>query len=67
MVGIGVAAAWPWRDFEDMPHIQGKRRSPSKRVGGEKSHLESNPIPTRDTQRAQTYLLHTRIQRPHRD
>ena len=30
------------------------RRSPSKMVGGAKSHLESNPIPTRDARRAQT-------------
>ena len=29
-------------------------------------HLESNPIPTRDTQRAQM-KLHTRTQRPHTD
>ena len=35
-------------------HIQGQRRSSSKMVGGAKSHLESNPIPTRDIQRAQT-------------
>ena len=41
--------------------------SPSKIVGGVKSHLESNPIPPRDTQRAQTNLVPTRTQRPHRD
>ena len=35
-------------------HIQGQRRSPNKMVGGEKSRLESNSIPARDTQRAQT-------------
>ena len=34
-------------------HIQGQRRSPSKMVGGAKSCLESNPIPARDTLRAQ--------------
>ena len=39
-----------------IPHIQGQRRSPTKTVGGAKSHLESNPIPTRDTWRAQTKL-----------
>ena len=39
-----------------IPHGQGHRRSPSKIVGGVKSHLESNPLPTRDTQRAQTNL-----------
>ena len=37
-----------------IPHFQGQRRSPSKMVGGVKLHLEPNPIPTRDAQRAQT-------------
>ena len=36
-------------------------------VGGVKSLLESNPIPVRDAQRAQTYLVHTRTQRPLRN
>ena len=31
-------------------------------VGGVKSLLESNPIPTRDAQRAQTYLVCTKTQ-----
>ena len=35
-------------------HIQGQRRGPSKMIGGAKSCLESNPLPTRDEQRAQT-------------
>ena len=39
-----------------IPHIQGQRRSPRKTVEGVKSHLESNPIPARDTRRAQTKL-----------
>ena len=43
------------------------RRSPSKMKGGAKSQLESNPIPTRDAQRAQINLGHTRTQRTHRD
>ena len=63
----GAVAAWHWRGCEEIPHVQGQRRSPSKTVGGVKSHLESNPIPTRDTQRAQTNFVHTRTQRPHRD
>ena len=46
-----------------MPHVQGQRRSPSKMIGGAKSRLESNSIPARDTQRAQTNLVHTRTQR----
>ena len=50
-----------------IPHIQGQRRSPRKMVGGAESPLESNPIPARDAQRAQTNLMHTRTQRPHRD
>ena len=33
-------------------------------VGGANSHLESNPIPTRDAQRAQTNLACTRTQGP---
>ena len=36
-------------------------------VGGANSHLESNPIPSRDAQRAQTHLVHSRTQGPHRD
>ena len=50
----GVVAAWPWSNSEEIPHIQGQRRSPSKMVEGAKSCLESNSIPTRDAQRAQT-------------
>ena len=34
---------------------------------GVKSHLESNPIPARDAQRAQTNLVCNRTQRSHRD
>ena len=37
-----------------LSHIQQQRGSPSKTVGGTKSHLESNPIPTRDAQKVQT-------------
>ena len=43
------------------------QRSPRKVVGGANSHLESNPIPTRDAQRAQTNLIHPRTQEPQRD
>ena len=49
---------------KSIPHVQGQK-SPIKTVGGANLHLESNPIPTRDTQRAQTNLVLTRI--PHRD
>ena len=66
-VGAGTAAVQGWSNLEEIPHVQEQRRSPRKIVGGVKSHLESNPIPTRDAQRAQTYLVHTRTQRPHRD
>ena len=41
-----------------IPHIQGQRRSPRKMVGAEKSHLESNPIPTRDAWRAHKPCVH---------
>ena len=50
-----------------IPHIQGQRNRPSKMVGGVNSHLESNPVPARGAQRAQTNLVHTRTQGPHRD
>ena len=36
-----------------IPHIPGQRRSPRKTVGGAKSHLESNPLPASDAQKAQ--------------
>ena len=43
----GVAmAVQRWRNFEEIPHVQGQRRSPSKTVGGAKSCLESTPDPT---------------------
>ena len=63
MVGAGAAAVRCCSNFEDIPHIQGQRRSPSKRVVGAKSHLESNLIAAIDIPRAQTNLVHTRIQR----
>ena len=44
-----------------------QRRSPSKMVGVVNSHLESNPIPARDAQKAQTNPVLTRTQGPHRD
>ena len=43
-----------WIPPQKIPHVQGQRGSPNKRVEGAKSHLESNPIPARDAQRAQT-------------
>ena len=33
-------------------HIQGQIRRPNKTAGGEKLHLDSNPMPTRDSQMA---------------
>ena len=50
-------------DWEKIPHVQGQR-SPSKMVGGMNLHLESNAIPARNGQKAQTNLVHTRTQRP---
>ena len=64
---VGVAARQCWGSYEETPHIQGQRRSPSKKAGGANLHLESNPIPDRDARRAQTSLVHTRTQGPHRD
>ena len=36
--------AWRWSNSEEISHVQGQRRSPSKMVGGAKSSLESNAI-----------------------
>ena len=66
-IGAGMVPAWHWSSYEEIPYIQEQRRSPSKMVGGAKSCLESNPISTRDVQRAQTNLMCTRSKDPHRD
>ena len=50
--------------LDSVGYVHGQKRSLSKMVGGEKLCLESNPIPARDAQRAQTNLLHTRTQTP---
>ena len=55
-----------WSSCDEILHIQ-RQKNPSKTVGGANVHLESNPIPARDAQRVQTNLVHTRMQRPHRD
>ena len=49
---------WCWSGREKIPHAQGQRRSPSKMVEAANSRLESNPLPPRDAQRAQTNLVH---------
>ena len=50
-----------------IPHIQGKRRSPTKMVGWVKSHLESNPISARDACKAQTeFYVHQETETPQR-
>ena len=46
--GTGAAAVQHWNDSEKIPNVQGQRRRPSRLVERVKSHLESNPIPTRD-------------------
>ena len=52
---------------EEIPHDQGQRSIPSKMVEGASSRLESDHIPDRDAQRAQTNFVCTRNQGPHRD
>ena len=42
-----------WIPAKKIPYIQGQRRSPSKMIEREKSHLESNPMPARNAWRAQ--------------
>ena len=66
-VGAGAVAVMHWRNCDQIPHVQGQRRSPGKTVGGAKSHLEANPVPSREAQWAQTNLVCTRSQRPQRD
>ena len=58
LVGTGAVAVAVrcLSDCEEIPLIQEQRTSPSYIVGGTKLHLESNPTPTRNTQRAQTNL-----------
>ena len=33
---LDKVAVWHWSDFEEIPHVQGQGRSPSKTVGGAK-------------------------------
>ena len=66
-VGAGVATAWRWSDFGEIPHVQGERRNTSKMVGRGKVSFRIKPHSCQDAQRAQTNLVHTRTQRPHRD
>ena len=47
-----VEAVWCWSGCEQIPHIQGQRRSPRKMVGEAKLCLESNSVQPRDGQRA---------------
>ena len=50
----------------NIPHPRAKEK-PQQGGWRCETFLESNPIPTRDAQRAQTYLVCTRTQRSHRD
>ena len=43
-----------WISPKKMSHVQRQRKSPNQMAEGEKSRLESNPPPTRDTRKAQT-------------
>ena len=67
LVGEQSSTGECWFLPKKILHVQGQRRSPNKTVGGAKSCLESNPIAARDAWRAQTNLVCTRTQRPHRD
>ena len=42
-MSIGVEAAWCWSDFEEIPHIQAQRRSPSKMAGAGKIAFRIKP------------------------
>ena len=75
MAAVTICSGFVCNDFateaatgqEEIPHVQGQKRSPSTTVGGANSCLDSSPIPTRDTQRAQSNLVCTRTQGPHRN
>ena len=49
-----------------IPQVQGQGRSPNKMVGGGILSLESNNIPTRDAQKAQTKPCVHSTQGPHK-
>ena len=66
LCNAGAVAMQRWSNYEEIPHVQGQRRSSSKTVGEAKSH-EIKPHATRDAQRDQTNLMHTKTQRSHRD
>ena len=51
---------------KDTPHPRAKEK-PQQDSRGAKPQLESNPIPARDAQRAQTNLVCTTTQTPRRD
>ena len=53
-IAIGFSEENVGSHQKNIPDFQGQRRSLSKIVEEVKSHLESNPISTRDSQRAQT-------------
>ena len=50
--GLGQQLRQGWSNSEEIAHVQGQRRSSSTTAEGVKSHLESNPIPAREAQRA---------------
>ena len=57
----------PPKKKKNTPHPRAKDKHQQDGQEGAKSHLESNSLPSRDTQRAQTNLVCSRTQRPHRD
>ena len=59
-------AALHWSSREEIPYVQGQRRSPSKMVGGANLHLGLDPIPARDAQRPWAGLVCTGTRGPHR-
>ena len=66
MIGAGAVAAQHWSEFEEIPHVQGQRRSPNKMVEVVKSHLESNPTPNRNAEGSNKPCMHQDPETPQR-
>ena len=66
LVGAGAVAAQHWSEFEEIPHVQGQRRSPNKMVEVVKSHLESNPTPNRNAEGSNKPCMHQDPETPQR-
>ena len=65
-VGTGAVVARFRGHFEEIPHVQGQRRSPNKMVEVVKSHLESNPTSNRNAEGSNKPCVHQDPETPQR-